>query len=217
LATGSRREAEIGGKELIKVRRILLTLVLGAFLAMLLASGVALAAEITCTTLWCKGTAGPDTLIGAPTTGDRLEGLDGKDKLYGLGATDALYGGAANDEIHGDVAPDTRDAGAANWDALFGGNGADTLYAEDPATCDEAAACVDVLYAGDDAKPDDLRGGSGADVYVVDRDAYNNGNGVDVIHESHDLGVGEDLPSDDTPDNLHQIAVNGGPHLYFYR
>jgi Ca2+-binding RTX toxin-like protein len=201
---------------------------IGVLLAMLLTGGVALAAGVTCSTVknvltggtgqWCKGTDGPDTIIGAPTTGDRLEGFAGKDKLYGLGVIDALYGGAGEDEIHGDVAPDTRDAGVANWDALFGGTGADKLYAEDPdpATCAEAAACVDVLQAGQDDKRDDLYGGAGEDVYVVDRAAYNNG--VDVIHDDQVLGDGVPLPSDDKPNVLHDAALEpGGHHLYFYR
>jgi hypothetical protein len=178
-----------------------------------------LAAAVTCSTVkndltggtgqWCKGTDGPDTLIGAPTTGDRLEGFAGKDKLYGLGATDALYGGAGEDEIHGDVAPDSRDAGVANWDALFGGNGADKLYAEGS----DGTEGADVLYAGQDDKPDYLNGGAGDDVYVADEAAYTHN--VDVIDDQI-LGEGEDLPSDDRPNVLRAAALNGGPHLYFY-
>jgi Ca2+-binding RTX toxin-like protein len=212
------------------VRRILLTLVLGAFLAMLLAGGVALAATEPApgkcspdVPTWCKGTDGDNTLIGTPN-GDRLEGLAGNDGLWGLGGTDALYGGAGKDEIHGDNSPSgyTGLVGTANWDALFGGNGADKLYADDPGTLDNANG-VDVLYAGQDDKRDELSGGAGEDVYVVDEAAYRAGlanpqaANADVILDQQSLGEGVPLPADDRPHVLHQTAVDGGPHLYFYR
>jgi Ca2+-binding RTX toxin-like protein len=205
---------------------------IGVLLAMLLSGGVALAATEPApgkcspeVPTWCKGTDGDNTLIGTPN-GDRLEGLAGNDGLWGLGGTDALYGGAGKDEIHGDNSPSgyTGLVGTANWDALFGGNGADKLYAEDPATCDPptSSACVDVLYAGQDAKRDELSGGAGEDVYVVDEAAYRAGlanpqaANADVILDQQSLGEGVPLPADDRPHVLHQIAGDD-PHLYFYR
>jgi RTX calcium-binding nonapeptide repeat (4 copies) len=225
-----RWKAEIGGKELIKVRRILLTLVLGTLLAMLIAGGVALAADEPApgkcsnvhnnltgedNALWCKGTDGPDTLIGAPT-GDRLEGLGGKDAVYGLGGIDALYGGAGNDAVHGDAAPNNynKEVGAANWDAIYGGNGADNLAGN---------AGIDVLYAGNDTSRDVLRGGADADVYVVNRAAYERGltnpdaRDADIIFEEESLGDGTTLPEGATVLDLHQQAVDAGHSLlYFY-
>jgi Ca2+-binding RTX toxin-like protein len=210
------------------VRRILLTLVLGAFLAMLLAGGVALAATApqpgACSPdvpTWCVGTDGSDTLIGTQN-GDRLEGLAGNDQVWGLGGTDALYGDAGKDVIHGDAAsPRGEQVLNANWDALFGGKGPDKLYADDPETLDNANG-VDVLYAGKDDKRDELSGGAGEDVYVVDEAAYNAGlanpqaANADVILDQQSLGEGVPLPPDDRPHVLHQTAVDGGPHLYFY-
>jgi Ca2+-binding RTX toxin-like protein len=205
---------------------------IGVLLAMLLSGGVALAATEPApgkcspeVPTWCKGTDGDNTLIGTPN-GDRLEGLAGNDGLWGLGGTDALYGDAGKDVIHGDApSPRGEQVLNANWDALFGGKGADKLYAEDPATCDPptSSACVDVLYAGQDAKRDELSGGAGEDVYVVDEAAYRAGlanpqaANADVILDQQSLGEGVPLPADDRPHVLHQTAVDGGPHLYFYR
>jgi Ca2+-binding RTX toxin-like protein len=202
-----------------------IALILGTLLAMLVAGGAALAATEPqpgeCSPdvpTWCKGTDGADTLFGTPI-GDRLEALAGADKVWGLGGTDALYGGAGNDAIHGDNAPDNyppaKEVGVANWDALYGGNGADTLASN---------AGDDVLYAGNDNSRDVLRGGTGADVYVVDREAYLRGidnaeardadiiaNADETLGDGVQLQAGESLKPQDLLDRVEQ----DGP-LYFY-
>ena len=215
------------------MRRMFIALVLGALFAMLVAGGVALAATEPqpgeCSPdvpTWCKGTDASETLTGGPE-GDRLEALAGNDTVWGLGGTDALYGQAGRDEIHGDARPPEyppdKVIGTANWDALFGGKGADTLYAEDPQTVTEKQENVDVLYAGQDDKRDLLYGGTGEDVYVVNKnyvvrspDSTDEPAGVDVIKDNQSFGEAVPLPSDDRPHVLRDAALSGGPHLYVY-
>ena len=223
------------GKDVIKVKRMLVALVLGALLAMLIAGGVALAATAPkpgkCSVdvpTWCAGTDGDNTLIGT-LNGDRLEALAGNDQVYGLGGTDALYGDAGRDVIHGDDPPvgyDPAKVGTANWDALFGGTGPDTLYADDPGACGQEN-CVDVLYAGKDAKSDALDGGAGADVYVVEKSDFPEGRDV-ITDEDQTFAVGDGVQlqegADIRPGTLHDDAVGvrtdvhpgPGPYLYFY-
>jgi Ca2+-binding RTX toxin-like protein len=206
-----------------KMRRRLITLVLGTLLAILIAGGVALADVFTCTANPCTGTSGDDVITG--TTGpNTIEAQAGNDFLYGLGNTDALYGGAGRDEIHGDA----TEAGAveqdASWDALYGGLGADNLFGD---------AGVDVLYAGKDSGQDTLDGeeeldgeADDVDVYVVDRAAYKAGltnpdaAGADVIVDetAQSLGKGKTLPRNATAVSLHEDADTAdAPRLYFYR
>jgi Ca2+-binding RTX toxin-like protein len=182
------------------VRRMLLAVVLGALLAMLIAGGVAFAQDIT-------GTPASEELIGTPDP-DTIDALGGDDRVYGLGGHDTLYGRNGDDVIRGDAAPEgyTDPVGDPDWDVLFGGNGADNLAGN---------AGVDVLYAGNDNSPDVLRGGADADVYVVDRAAYEEG--VDVIFEDQSLAKGKRLPKNATPQDLHDRAVKEGQSLlYFY-
>jgi Ca2+-binding RTX toxin-like protein len=205
------------------MRRRILTLMLGAFLAMLIAGGVALAepGPGSCEPVhndltggdaqWCKGTDGPDTLIDpSPTGDDRLDALGGNDKVYGLGGIDALYGRSGDDEIHGDAAPDnyTGEVGTADWDAIYGGEGVDNLFGD---------AGIDVLYAGQDADRDSLDGGAEPDVYVVKKSAFKAG--ADVITDQNfkvKEGVRLEAGDDISAVTLRKAAMDGGPHLYFY-
>jgi Ca2+-binding RTX toxin-like protein len=188
---------------------MLLALVLGALLAMLIAGGVALAADITCSANPCEGTPNSDIIIGTAAQ-DRIDAMSGNDKVYGLGETDALYGQKGGDEIHGDSPPSgfTGDPGPGAWDALYGGVGADKLFGDDG---------VDVLYAGNDGQHDELDVvaddviGDDVNVYVVNRRAYKAGEDV--------IGLeGVRLPKDATAQTLHQDAEAAGTsQLYFYR
>ena len=82
--------------------------------ALLLASGVAIAANVSCksgstSTNPCKGTPDPDTLIGTGGndyikslgSNDVIDARAGDDKLYGDEGADALYGKGGNDTIDG--------------------------------------------------------------------------------------------------------------------
>jgi Ca2+-binding RTX toxin-like protein len=101
------------------MRRVALGLAAMA-LAMLLASGVALAVNKI-------GTDGPDTLSGTKKA-DNLLGKGGKDVLHGLGGGDDLVGGTGNDAVWGDRGSDNL-LGAEGNDYLS--DGAFTEFSED--------------------------------------------------------------------------------------
>jgi Ca2+-binding RTX toxin-like protein len=108
-------------------------------LAVLVASGAALAETITClTNVDCFGTEGDDVLNG--TKGRNfIFAKGGNDDLYGLGRVDRLLGEEGNDELFGDDGADTLNGGfgadtlngGADVDHLRGGPGTDTLKGGD--------------------------------------------------------------------------------------
>jgi len=123
------------GRKSIGRRTILL---LGATVAaLMLSSGVALAATVTCQTdVACFGTRNADTLKGSGGHdemygrggGDTMKGLDGDDKLFGQGGVDKLSGGLGEDGLVGGNAQDTLSGGASNDGYYFGPNwGQDTI------------------------------------------------------------------------------------------
>ncbi|MEQ9416653.1 MAG: calcium-binding protein [Salinisphaeraceae bacterium] len=73
-----------------------------------------------------SGLAGDDTLYGGQDA-DQLFGGDGADVLYGNLGADTLSGGAGPDVLYGGQANDVIFAGAG--DTVFGGLGADTIWA----------------------------------------------------------------------------------------
>lgn len=105
-------------------------------LAMLVASGVAWAANISCPTGangLCVGTTNDDTLTGTPAF-DNMKGLAGNDTLYGKGWGDTLTGDGGNDTLRGEAGNDTlygdtQDIRSAvrGSDHLLGGWGDDEL------------------------------------------------------------------------------------------
>jgi hemolysin type calcium-binding protein len=98
------------GKELSNTMRRVALLLMVVSTAVLLASGVALAAAIA-------GTNGNDTLIGTNDR-DTISGAAGDDYIAGLDARDSLYGDQGADEVHGN----------GGNDQLFPGQGADESY-----------------------------------------------------------------------------------------
>jgi Ca2+-binding RTX toxin-like protein len=123
-------------------------------LAVLLASGVALAAEKQCTpNVRCVGTDGGDTLLG--TNGpDDISGLEARDFLYGFGGSDRLFGGKGSDELTGGYATNiySSDDDGAN-DTLTGGTGSDRYAFRDgwgeDTIVDQAASDND-LFTGNE-------------------------------------------------------------------
>ena len=106
---------------------LLLAAILGA---VLLSSGVALAATITCQA-WvdCFGTKRADTLNG--TSGeDYIYGRGGADTLRGFGEEDQLFGQGGNDSLFGGAEHEFMVGGAGD-DALNGGGNLDSYYFED--------------------------------------------------------------------------------------
>ena len=106
------------------MRRSVLLLVSGA-LAVLLASGVALAATINCVAgeVFCVGTKNDDTLNGSEER-EELYGLGGIDQLFGNGGDDEFFGGKEADTIRGGSGYD-RTGASGEEDA-----GADRIYGE---------------------------------------------------------------------------------------
>jgi Ca2+-binding RTX toxin-like protein len=77
--------------------------------ALLLASGVVLAATISCPNRdgnRCVGTPQGDTMMGTDRA-DGMRGLDGNDALRARGGTDRLLGGLGNDTLSGAAGRDT--------------------------------------------------------------------------------------------------------------
>jgi Ca2+-binding RTX toxin-like protein len=139
------------GKE-ESVRRVIL-LVTAMGVAMLLASGVALAATI-------EGTPGDDRLLGTANT-DTIYGRGGDDLIRSLGARDVDFGNTGNDDIYGGEIGDQL-FGNAGDDYLVGDGGADEFY---------GAGGDDVIVSGDDKRPDTVRCGAGYDIaYITGRD-----------------------------------------------
>ena len=86
--------------------------------AMLLASGVALAASV-------KGTGGDDVLYGTEFR-DTIIPFDGKDTVYSLGGNDAVRHSFGDDLIYGGAGNDTLRGGRGS-DVIYGGPGKDLI------------------------------------------------------------------------------------------
>jgi Ca2+-binding RTX toxin-like protein len=114
----------VGNTKLGKRILLLLFTVAGA---LLVSSGMALAAAITCQIgADCLGTKNADTLEGtaerdyiyARGGGDTLRGLGEFDELYGQSGADKVFGGPGNDSL----------IGGSGQDTLSGGGGIDLYY-----------------------------------------------------------------------------------------
>jgi Ca2+-binding RTX toxin-like protein len=160
------------------MRRVVLVLAAMA-LALLLASGVALAVNMI-------GTDGPDTFTGSDGN-DNLIGKGGNDRLFGLRGRDTLLGGAGKDWV------DTHPTGARTGDkSLLGGPGNDIViggWSSDKVVGEEGN---DLLPDGPerDVALDIVSGGAGTDVIyvaslrlrVTAEDVVTCGSGFDRVH-----------------------------------
>ncbi len=97
-------------------------------LALVVFSGVALAATISCEALLdCYGTKQADTMNGSDDAdhmygkgrGDTLNGLGGSDMLYGQGGADKLFGGPNFDLMVGGPGNDTLSGGEDSADRYY--------------------------------------------------------------------------------------------------
>jgi Ca2+-binding RTX toxin-like protein len=102
-------------------RAALLLMTMGT--AILLASGVALAVNKTCTTEPCEGTPDPDI----------LRGTNGNNTIYGDEGDDILYGQDGDDILGGHQTSQPSEAGRPDpgKDTFKGGRGKDEIYARD--------------------------------------------------------------------------------------
>lgn len=146
------------------------------------------------------GGSGDDILSGGAGD-DRIEGGEAtylnpltsdKDRIFGGAGNDIIDGGADDDTISGDEGND-RILGGRGRDIIDGGSGDDILVGGYDADTIRGGSGNDIIDAAqqdgpsgnpiDNASPDQLWGGSGADIFLT-----NNG---DVIHdiERQDRGV----------------------------
>jgi len=114
------------GRMAMTSRRAVLVL-LAMVGALMLSSGVALAATITCLPDEdCFGTEDADTLEGS-ISDEYMFGRGGNDTLNGLGGNDELYGEEGNDNLLGGASAD-RLVGGPGRDMSNGDGGDDTYY-----------------------------------------------------------------------------------------
>jgi Ca2+-binding RTX toxin-like protein len=107
-------------------RRALLLMTMMA-VALVVAGGMALAANITCPNSignLCVGTKEADTMTGTDQA-DEMRGRGGGDTMHARDGDDTPFGGAGNDEILAGLGDDSSVGGAGD-DSLSGGNGDDT-------------------------------------------------------------------------------------------
>jgi Ca2+-binding RTX toxin-like protein len=162
--------------------------------ALLLSSGVALAATITCQAgVQCFGTKKADTLVGTGGP-DRMFGRGGADTLKGFGSGDILNGQRGRDTLSGGSETDYLIGGVGN-DALKGGAGAE-LYFFGPgwgkdSVIDTTASGTEIRFFSDESHGTpvtadvivDLRSGAGPE--AEDKSGTNtinwDGNVVDTV------------------------------------
>jgi Ca2+-binding RTX toxin-like protein len=162
-------------------------------LAMVVAGGVAWAANIQCPTAGfgrlasgpesdpvmvktalCNGTEKADTMQGTNKYPDDMTGKSGADTMYGRDnrlADDEMFGGLGPDKMYGGRGRDT----------LLGGGGVDRLYGQDGA--DHLRFGTFTLSRRIDRTDDYYYGGEGEDVFSV-----GGTNGVDRVYG----GTGDD-------------------------
>ena len=123
---------------------------------------------------------------------DTVHGGDQGNNIFGGAGDDVLYGGRLDDWILGGAGDDVLDAGSAtggiggNGNLLDGGEGNDIIRGREGSDWLEGGDGVDIITggAGDDilsggaGDGDDLKGGSGADQYLLRRS-----DGADVVEE----------------------------------
>jgi hypothetical protein len=141
-----------------RVKRSVL-LLLAVMVALLLASGVAIARTFNCDGGLCRGTDSSDTMYGSSGRdniysregADLVRGNGGSDSVNGDGGRDRLSGGRGNDEVNGGDADDVV-AGNSGFDAMNGGNGDDRMEAvdgmEDNISCGNGSHDIAVFDAG---------------------------------------------------------------------
>jgi Ca2+-binding RTX toxin-like protein len=201
------------------MKKRLTAIVATCLLALVAASGVALAVDKQCTpNVRCVGTDGGDTLLG--TSGpDDISGLRARDFLYGFGGSDRLFGGKGSDELTGGYATNeySSDDDGAN-DTLTGGTGSDR-YAfrdgwgedtlADQATSDNNLSTGNEVYIEHTSTSSliiTLKSDSGPLPEVSDGTNTINwdGNAVDNVSN---FGYGDDMITG----NIHSNGIETGP------
>ena len=161
---------------MLKYRATLLLSTMAA--ALLMASGVALAQTISCSSQnACIGTEQADTMTGTNASDLYLYGGGGADTIYGKGGSDHIDGGAGKDEIRGGDGRDYLAGGRGiaspdvSSDYVYGGSGNDRIRGG---------------YS--DGGTDHIYGGEGDDIIKADAQSTEGSLTEEVI----DCGAGED-------------------------
>lgn len=118
--------------------RQLILVLTATMTAVLLASGLAVAATLT-------GTDGGDQIRGTDGV-DEIQGKGGNDTLEGLAGNDRVVGGADNDDLYGGDAAGTALAGE---DVVIGEHGNDKLYGGPAADELRGSAGNDTVFSGE--------------------------------------------------------------------
>jgi Ca2+-binding RTX toxin-like protein len=182
--------------------------------AMLLASGVALAASVQCDGGRCKGTPKRDLMIGTDVRdvmfglggNDRMRGMAGNDDLFGFDGGDTLVGRDGDDELGGGDGPDQAYGGTGS-DVINGGNSADYFQGNDGGDRilgGPDASSDEFLTISGDGGADLLDGGGGADTYDFQ-----------VTLDAREAGWGDITIRDSDTDPLPGQDVSGGDRLTF--
>jgi Ca2+-binding RTX toxin-like protein len=187
--------------------RKVIPLVTVVIVALLVGSGVALAAVISCPTGpggECRGTKLADQITG--TSGvDQIYALAGNDSVQGGGGDDLVKGNLGADFLKGDSGADTMDGGDGN-DKLGGWTGNDVFY---------GGAGNDRASGGEGE--DEIHGGPGDDIdldgdHLIDKIYGEEGNDFELDGDrGNDLlygGVGDDGGAP-TSDNLQHHGLRG--------
>jgi Ca2+-binding RTX toxin-like protein len=176
-------------------------------LAMVVAGGVAWAANIQCrANTKCIGTDQADTMKGTPLR-DSIYAKYGEDTVYGRGSSDKIYGSLGHDKIFGGAGRDWL-VGGSQQDTIYGQSGPDWLagnYGDDSLY---GGAGVDSLWVepnnASDVKFDDLHGGKNRDylygsgqwpgTFESGMDHFYGDSGNDYIHVERNAGPEESPP-----------------------
>src|SRR5919202_3321039 len=140
--------------------------------ALVVASGVAWAASISCPNRsgnLCVGTDNKDTMIGRDGRADDMRARGGADEMRGRGHADSMLGQLGGDTVSGQDGPDTL-SGGPGIDALGGGKGKDKL-------------------SGGEG-PDSLNGGAADDTYNFGIDDWGKDTITDTTNSDTDPFTG---------------------------
>lgn len=118
-------------------------------------SGVALAATISCDGGVCEGTDLPDNLSSTGAVRDIMYGFGDRDRLNAGGGDDVLYGNEGNDVLRG----------GHGGDDMYGGPGNDDFYGEAGADYFNGGTGKDRMSGG--GGTDELLGGEDDDTIAV--------------------------------------------------
>jgi Ca2+-binding RTX toxin-like protein len=157
-------------------------------MTLVVASGVALAQTISCSTNSCAGTDQDDTMTNTYDSYSFMNAKRGADTMYGRGGPDDMVGGTGKDVLRGGEGNDELvggDMSASNSDMagdhVYGGSGQDTLMGG------YATAGVDYLYGGDG--DDEINAYRFTNMETATKEVIDCGAGSDTVRMDKGLDV----------------------------